>query len=82
MDAHALYPECSLADLYDETVMPAELRRAHQANDLAVMPSLRFCQNDDRERNRGRAFQTLPTSRREIKKWDNQQGVVPFRFKL
>ena len=37
LDARALYPDCSLADLYDTTTMPPELRRAHQANDLAVM---------------------------------------------
>ena len=37
LDARALYPDSSLADLYDEAVMPAELRKAHQANDRAVM---------------------------------------------
>lgn len=37
LDARALYPESSLADLYDEAVMPAELRKAHKANDRAVM---------------------------------------------
>ncbi len=37
LDARALYPDCSLADLYDEALMPSELRKAHQANDRAVM---------------------------------------------
>lgn len=37
LDARALYPDSSLADLYDEVAMPAELRKAHQANDRAVM---------------------------------------------
>lgn len=37
LDARALYPGCSLADLYDELTMPVELRKAHQANDIAVM---------------------------------------------
>ena len=37
LDARALYPESSLADLYDELTMPKELRKAHQANDKAVM---------------------------------------------
>ena len=37
LDARALYPDCSLADLYDEVAMPPELRKAHQANDRAVM---------------------------------------------
>lgn len=37
LDARALYPDCSLADLYDEVAMPPELRKAHQQNDKAVM---------------------------------------------
>lgn len=37
LDARELYPDSSLADLYDELSMPKELRRAHQANDKAVM---------------------------------------------
>ena len=37
LEARALYPDCSLADLYDEATMPPELRKAHQANDRAVM---------------------------------------------
>lgn len=36
LDARALYPDCSLATLYDEVAMPPELRKAHQANDRAV----------------------------------------------
>ncbi|MDY2509854.1 MAG: type IIL restriction-modification enzyme MmeI, partial [Ruminococcus callidus] len=42
LDARALYPDCSLADLYDETTMPPELRKAHQLNDLAVMAAYGF----------------------------------------
>lgn len=42
LDARALYPDCSLADLYDEVTMPPELRRAHQANDKAVMQAYGF----------------------------------------
>jgi len=37
LSARALYPDSSLADLYDELTMPVELRKAHQANDRAVM---------------------------------------------
>ena len=37
LDARALYPDSSLADLYDPSLMPIELRKAHQANDIAVM---------------------------------------------
>ena len=42
LDARALYPDCSLADLYDEAAMPPELRKAHQANDRAVMQAYGF----------------------------------------
>ena len=37
LDARALYPESTLADLYNPVSMPPELRKAHQANDAAVM---------------------------------------------
>ncbi len=36
LDARALYPDSSLADLYDRVSMPEELLRAHEANDRAV----------------------------------------------
>ena len=42
LDARALYPNASLADLYDETTMPVELRKAHQQNDKAVMVAYGF----------------------------------------
>ena len=42
LDARALYPDSSLADLYDEVTMPSELRRAHQNNDRAVMEAYGF----------------------------------------
>ena len=37
LDARALFPDASLADLYDPVTMPPELLKAHQANDRAVM---------------------------------------------
>ena len=49
LDARALYPECSLADLYDEVTMPPELRRAHQQNDKAVMQAYGFSVRDTTE---------------------------------
>ena len=42
LDARALYPNSSLADLYDELTMPVELLKAHQANDRAVMQAYGF----------------------------------------
>lgn len=37
LDARAAYPDSSLADLYDATAMPPDLRRAHSRNDAAVL---------------------------------------------
>ena len=37
LDARANYPDCSFAELYDENLMPADLRAAHEANDRAVL---------------------------------------------
>ena len=42
LDARALYPDSSLADLYDDLTMPVELRKAHQDNDRAVMAAYGF----------------------------------------
>ena len=42
LTARKLYPDSSLADLYDETTMPVELRKAHQENDKAVMKAYGF----------------------------------------
>ncbi len=42
LDARDLYPDSSLADLYDELTMPMELRKAHQENDKAVMEAYGF----------------------------------------
>ena len=49
LDARALYPDASLADLYDEITMPPELRRAHQENDRAVMQAYGFSVRDTTE---------------------------------
>lgn len=42
LDARALYPDSSLADLYDDLTMPVELRKAHRANDTAVLEAYGF----------------------------------------
>ena len=42
LDARALYPDSSLADLYDDITMPVELRKTHRANDAAVMEAYGF----------------------------------------
>ncbi len=42
LDARALYPESSLADLYDPLTMPPKLQKAHTANDRAVMQAYGF----------------------------------------
>ncbi len=47
LDARALYPDCSLADLYDDLTMPVELRKAHQENDRTVMEAYGFKKKDE-----------------------------------
>ncbi len=42
LDARNNHPQSSLADLYDETFMPADLRKAHRANDIAVLEAYGF----------------------------------------
>ncbi|MBD5101311.1 MAG: class I SAM-dependent DNA methyltransferase [Subdoligranulum sp.] len=42
LNARALYPKSTLSNLYDDTLMPPELRKAHQANDRAVMAAYGF----------------------------------------
>lgn len=42
LDVRNLYPDSTLADLYDELTMPRELRKAHQENDRAVMAAYGF----------------------------------------
>ncbi len=42
LDARSLYPDSSLADLYDPVLMPAELLKAHRQNDAAVMAAYGF----------------------------------------
>lgn len=42
LDARALYPDSSLADLYDPLTMPPELRAAHNRNNIAVMKAYGF----------------------------------------
>lgn len=49
LDARALYPDSSLADMYDEVLMPPELRKAHQQNDKAVMQAYGFSIKDTTE---------------------------------
>ena len=50
LDARSLYPRSTLADLYDERTMPPELRRAHRANDEAVMGAYGFTRHYEDER--------------------------------
>ncbi len=68
LDARALYPDSSLADLYDELTMPPELRRAHQNNDRAVMQAYGFSVKDMTESacvaELMKLYQTMVTSAR------------------
>ena len=55
LKARRNYPEASYADLYDPLIMPADLRKAHEANDRAVMESYDFPKHMTEE-NMQRAF--------------------------
>ena len=51
LDARALFPNASLAALYDPLTMPPELRKAHEANDKAVDTAYGYKgQSNDEER--------------------------------
>ena len=45
LSARKNYPDSSLAELYDENLMPKELRDAHKKNDSAVMEAYGFEKN-------------------------------------
>ena len=45
LDARKLYPNCTLAQLYDPLTMPPELRKAHKLNDEAVFKAYGFSKN-------------------------------------
>ena len=49
LEARKLYPNSSLADLYDPLTMPDELRKAHIRNDKAVMQAYGFSIKDTSE---------------------------------
>ena len=46
LQARELYPNSTLANLYDDVLMPPELRKAHQENDRAVMQAYGFSVKD------------------------------------
>ena len=45
LDARKLYPNCTLAQLYDPLTMPPEIRKAHKLNDEAVLKAYGFSKN-------------------------------------
>jgi hypothetical protein len=47
LDARNLYPQSSLADLYDPLTMPVELVKAHEANNKAVDKAYGYTGADD-----------------------------------
>ena len=46
LDTRTLYPDSTLADLYDPLTMPPELQKAHNANNKAVMQAYGFSVKD------------------------------------
>ncbi len=59
LDVRASYPDCSLADLYDENTMPNELIRAHQENDKAVMQAYGFTKDSPEYKSEAACVATL-----------------------
>ena len=49
LDARANHPESSFADLYDDTAMPLDLRKAHRENDAAVCEAYGWPENISEE---------------------------------
>ena len=47
LEARKLFPESTLAKLYDDTFMPQELRKVHQLNDKAVMDAYGFTKDTE-----------------------------------
>ena len=47
LDARGKYPDSNLAELYNETLMPKELRKAHRENDEAVCEAYGFPKDID-----------------------------------
>ena len=47
LEARKLFPDSTLAKLYDDTFMPPELRKAHQLNDKAVMNAYGFTKDTE-----------------------------------
>lgn len=62
LDARALYPDSSYADLYDERTMPSELRKAHQNNDCSYARIRYGCGDHDRKRQCGEALHAVRAS--------------------
>lgn len=54
LDARALYPDASLADLYDPTAMPPELSKAHAVLDKAVDAAYQYKASPELSRRGGK----------------------------
>ncbi len=61
LSARAAHPDSSLADLYDETAMPPDLRKAHQDNDHAVMAAYGWSRHSAEYTSESAAVATLMT---------------------
>jgi hypothetical protein len=68
LDARALYPDASLADLYDPLTMPPELLKAHQQNDRAVMAAYGISPKDEAFRNEAACVALLMQRYQELTK--------------
>ena len=71
LDARKLYPDCTLAQLYDPLTMPPELRKAHKLNDEAVLQAYGFVKNISEEE----CVAKLMEMYKELVKKENKKDV-------
>ncbi len=86
LDARSLYPNASLADLYDTITMPSELHKAHEANNKAVDKAYGYSGADDdasrvaflfkKYEELTSLFPPTPVKKKRIKKADSSQNTL------
>jgi len=86
LDARSLYPNASLADLYDTITMPSELHKAHEANNKAVDKAYGYTGADDDASRVAFLFKkyeeltsilpSTPVKKKRIKKTDSSQNSL------
>ncbi|GHV74584.1 hypothetical protein AGMMS49940_18860 [Spirochaetia bacterium] len=74
LDARALFPDSSLADLYDENAMPPELTKAHQKLDKAVEKAYGKTFEDDAGRRVAYLFELYQNMTKDLFTAEKKKG--------